>query len=306
VSSPAVEGAPGGAQVAAEQVARRNASFVELTKPRLNLLVLLTTLAGYYVGAGSMGPGWHLAFTLVGTALVAAGASALNQWMERDLDSLMHRTRSRPLPSGRLTAGEGLAFGVTLAVAGVALLAVTVNLLTAGLAALTCLAYLFFYTPLKRLTPLNTLVGAVPGAIPPVMGWAAARNGLGPEAAVLFAILFFWQMPHFLAIAWLHREDYARGGCRMLPLEERGEARTGLAAVLYAAALVPAALAPFLLSMAGPVYLAVAAILSAGFLAAAVNLAGRRTEGAARILFRSSLIFLPVLFVLMSLDKVAG
>jgi protoheme IX farnesyltransferase len=310
VSSPALEGAlEGVSQEAADDRApasgtRRRIYFLQLAKPRLNLLVVLTTLGGYYMGARAGLLAWQLVFALLGTALVAAGAAALNQYMERDLDSLMQRTRNRPLPAGGLTPSAGLAFGASLAVAGILVLAALVNLLTAALALVTCVAYLAFYTPLKRVTPLNTLVGAIPGAIPPVMGWAAAQASLGPEAGALFAILFFWQLPHFLAIAWLYREDYARAGCRMLPLEEGGAKRTGFAAVLYSTALVPAALSPVLLGMAGNVYLVGAGVLSLGFLAASVHMARQASEAAARLLFRISLLVLPLLFLLMALDKI--
>lgn len=310
MSGPVLEGTLAGAS---EEAVRDGApgagtslrlSFLQLAKPRLNLLVVLTTLGGYYMGARAGLPAWQLVFALLGTALVAGGAAALNQYMERDLDSLMERTRDRPLPSGGLTPAAGLAFGALLAVSGILVLAALVNLLTAGLALVTCVAYLMFYTPLKRVTPMNTLVGAIPGAIPPVMGWAAAQNSLGPEAAALFAILFFWQLPHFLAIAWLYREDYARAGCRMLPLEEGGARRTGFAAVLYSAALVPAALAPVLLDLAGNVYLVGASLMSMSFLAASVHMARNAGEASARLLFRISLLVLPLLFLLMALDKV--
>jgi protoheme IX farnesyltransferase len=309
VSGPALEGT---LEVVAEEAIRtgapgtsRHLSFLQLAKPRLNLLVVLTTLGGYYMGARAGMPWRQMVFALLGTALVAAGAAALNQYMERDLDSLMERTRNRPLPSGGLTPAAGLVFGIVLAVSGVLVLAALVNLLTAALALVTCVAYLLFYTPLKRVTPLNTLVGAIPGAIPPVMGWAAAQNSLGPEAAALFAILFFWQLPHFLAIAWLYREDYARAGCRMLPLEEGGPRRTGFAAVLYSAALVPAALSPALLGIVGNIYLVGASLMSLTFLLASVHMARKPGEAAARLLFRISLLILPLLFLLMALDKVS-
>ncbi len=310
MSSPALESALEGVsgeeagEVAPAAAMGRTHSFLHLVKPRLNLLVMLTTLGGYYMGARAGLPGWPLVFALLGTALVAAGAAALNQYQERDLDSLMERTRNRPLPSGALTPSACLAFGALLAVAGMLTLAALVSLLTAALALVTCVAYLVFYTPLKRVTPLNTLVGAIPGAIPPVMGWAAAQASLGPEAAVLFAILFFWQLPHFLAIAWLYREDYARAGFRMLPLEDGGAKRTGFAAVLYSTAMVPAALAPVALGLAGNVYLVGAALLSLGFLAASANMARNPSEASARLLFRISLLVLPLLFLLMALDKV--
>ncbi len=306
MSSPALESALEGAaqHVTPEATMRRTSSFLQLVKPRLNLLVVLTMLGGYYMGARAGQTGWPLVFALLGAALVAAGAAALNQYMERDLDALMERTRNRPLPSGSLTPSACLAFGALLALAGMLTLALLVNLLTAALALLTCVVYLVFYTPLKRVTPLNTLVGAIPGAIPPVMGWTAAQASLGPEAAALFAILFFWQMPHFLAIAWLYREDYARAGFRMLPLEDGGAKRTGFAAVLYSTAMVPAALLPVLLGLAGNLYLVGAALLSLGFLAASANMARDPSEASARWLFRISLLVLPLLFLLMALDKV--
>jgi protoheme IX farnesyltransferase len=295
VNAPAVAGAA--------VASRRSLSYLDLTKPRLNLLVLLTTLAGYYLGSEPSMELPRLAWLMLGTALVAAGASALNQWMEREEDARMYRTRDRPVPAGRVQPQEAATFGVLLSVLGTLILGLAVNLLTAALAAITCLSYLALYTPLKKLTPLNTIVGAVPGAIPPVMGWTAARGEIDLTAAVLFGILFLWQMPHFLAIAWIYREDYGRAGLRMLPLVEHGPRRTGLVAVLHALALVPVALIPSLIGLTGTVYLIAALVLGLGFLGLSLHLALRCDDGTARRLFRGSILYLPLLFAVMALDK---
>jgi len=284
----------------------RSGEFLALTKPRLNLLVLATMLAGYYMGSAAGFDPIRLLWALAGTALVASGASALNQWMERELDARMHRTQGRPLPARRLQPGEALTFGIALVAVGSVVLAARVNLLTAALAGVTCVAYLALYTPLKRVTPLNTIAGAVPGAIPPMMGWTAARGELGPEALALFGILFLWQMPHFLAIAWLYRDDYERGGFRMMSMGEHGARRTGWAATLHALALVPVVAAPTLLGLAGPIYLTGALLLGVGFLVLSVHMAVRCDDVAARRLFRGSLLFLPLLFLLMALDRVGA
>ena len=283
---------------------RRGLDYLELAKPRLNLLVLATTAAGFYLGSEVPLDILRLGLALLGTGLVAAGASALNQWQERDVDARMRRTRTRPLPAGRMEPRQALAFGIAAALAGVAILALAVNAVTAALASLTCVAYLAIYTPLKKVTPLNTLVGAIPGAIPPVMGWTAARGELTVEAAVLFAILFLWQMPHFLAIAWLYRDDYRAAGLRMLPGAPGGARRTGRAAVLHAAALLPVVVLPSVFGLAGRIYLTGAILLALGFLAAAVHLAARCDDRIARRLFRASLLFLPLLLLLMAFDRV--
>ena len=282
----------------------RGLDYLELAKPRLNLLVVATTAAGFYLASSVPLDTLRLALALLGTGLVAAGASALNQWQERDIDARMRRTRTRPLPAGRLEPRHALAFGAIAVLAGIALLALRVNGLTAALACVTCVAYLAIYTPLKRVTPLNTLVGAIPGAIPPVMGWTAARGELTVEAAVLFAILFLWQMPHFLAIAWLYRDDYSAAGLQMLPGAPGGERRTGRVAAVHAAALLPVVVLPSVFGLAGSLYLAGAIVLAVGFLAASVHLAARCDDTIARRLFRASLVFLPLLFLLMAFDRV--
>ena len=296
--------APAAVEVAVS--AHRSLPYLALAKPRLNLLVLLTTLAGFYMGSTGAMETPILAWLMIGTALAAAGASALNQWMEREGDGRMHRTQDRPVPSGRVQPHEALAFGVILSLLGTVILGLAVNLLTAGLAAVTCLGYLAVYTPLKKITVLNTLVGAVPGAIPPVMGWTAARGSLDVEAGVLFGILFLWQIPHFLAIAWLYREDYERAGMRMLPLVEHGPRHTGLAASLHAAALLAVAALPTWLGLTGATYLRTSLVLGAAYLLFSVHLVVRCEDGTARRLFRVSLLYLPILFIVMALDKVAG
>jgi protoheme IX farnesyltransferase len=282
----------------------RAADYYELTKPRMNFLVVLTTLVGFYMAAGERGVEWALLLnTILGTALTAAGAAALNQYLERDVDRLMPRTRNRPLPAGRVAPLEALAYGAALSVAGVAYLTLAVNAVTALLGFVTLASYLFVYTPLKRVTSLNTVVGAVPGAIPPMMGVTAVYGSVTPEAVALFAVLFFWQMPHFLAIAILYRRDYAAGGFKMLPVVDDDLATTSRMIVLYGAALIPVTLAPLFLGMAGPVYFTAAALLGLAFLSFGVSCAASKTRADARKLFFASIIYLPLLLAVMMLDR---
>jgi len=280
------------------QASARAADFLALTKPRLNLLVVATTLAGYYLGAERFDPGL-LTSTVVGTALVAGGAAAFNQIFERNTDALMRRTRTRPLPGGRMRVVTAVWFALALSLGGLALLAVGANRLAAGVAAATLLSYALVYTPLKSKTSLSTLVGGVPGGLPAMIGWAAATNTLSAEAWVLFAIVFLWQMPHFLAIAWLCREDYARAGLPMLPVVEPDGRSTGRQVVLYASVLVPVSLAPTLVGLAGRVYFGGALILGLIFLGFAVQFARQRTNDTARRLFLGSISYLPLLWGLM-------
>lgn len=280
------------------QASARAADFLALTKPRLNLLVVATTLAGYYLGAERFDPGL-LTSTVVGTALVAGGAAAFNQIFERNTDALMRRTRTRPLPGGRMRVVTAVWFALALSLGGLALLAVGANRLAAGVAAATLLSYALVYTPLKSKTSLSTLVGGVPGGLPAMIGWAAATNTLSIEAWVLFAIVFLWQMPHFLAIAWLCREDYARAGLPMLPVVEPDGRSTGRQVVLYASVLVPVSLAPTLVGLAGRVYFGGALILGLIFLGFAVQFARQRTNDTARRLFLGSISYLPLLWGLM-------
>jgi protoheme IX farnesyltransferase len=283
----------------------RFADYAELTKPRVSVLVLFTVAAGAALAARGM-PDWALLFhTLFGTALVAAGASAGNQLLERHTDALMRRTQNRPLPSGRLQPVEVLVFAVVLGAGGVAYLLALLPRPTAALvAAFTALSYVFLYTPLKRITSLNTLVGAVPGALPPVIGWTAVHGSLDPEGMVLFLILFIWQVPHFLAIAWIYRDDYARAGLCMLPVIDRGGGMSGRQMVSYCLALIPASLTPAVLGLAGPVYVLGAVVLGIGFLSSAVSFTRQRTAERAWRVLRASLIYLPGLLALLLVDGI--
>jgi protoheme IX farnesyltransferase len=282
----------------------RISDYVALTKPRLNLLVLVTTLAGLYLASPSGVPAAILVHTLVGTALVAGGAAALNQAWERQTDSLMRRTRIRPVPAGRLTVAEGSWFGIGLSLVGLAELTFAVNPVAASVAAATLASYVLVYTPLKARTSLATLVGGVPGALPPVIGWAAATGDISLEALVLFGIVFFWQMPHFLAIAWMYRDDYARAGIPLLPVLEPTGRRTGRQALIYAAALWPVSLLPAVIGLAGPAYLASATILGVLFIWLAARFARARSMSSARALFASSIVYLPLLLGALVVDRI--
>jgi heme o synthase len=275
----------------------------ELFKMRLTTLVLLTTLVGFYLGSRSP-VSWVLMFnTLLGTALLASGAAALNQWLEREHDAKMRRTQDRPLPSGRLTAEAVFMIGGACGVLGLLYLALTVNLITAALGALTIGSYLFVYTPLKRITTLNTVIGAIPGALPPLMGWTAARGSISSGGWSLFAVLCFWQLPHFLAIAWMYRDQYARAGFVMLPVVDPTGERTGRQALSHTLGLLPVSLCPFLFKMVGPVYLVGALALGLAFLWCAFQFSRQLTLQRARQLFFASIIYLPSLLALMVLDK---
>lgn len=277
----------------------RVADFVSLTKPRLNVLVVATTAAGYYLAAGVDAP-WAVALsTIAGTALVAAGASALNQVLERHTDRLMERTRLRPVADGRLSPAEASLFGLVLVMAGQALLVTGAGALSALVALVTLVTYLGIYTPLKRRTSLATIVGAVPGALPPLIGWAAATGALSREGWVLFAIVFLWQMPHFLAIAWLYREDYARAGFPMLPVVEPDGGSTGRQALAYAAALLPVSLLPALVGMTAFAYFAGALALGAIYVGLSARFAQRRARADAIRLFIGSIVYLPLIWTLM-------
>ena len=281
----------------------RPVDFLALTKPRVNVLVVATTLLGFYMGAA---PGDSLALlvnTLVGTALVASGASAFNQLIERDVDGLMRRTRLRPLPAGRLRPGQARVFAIGLSAIGILQLAIGANLLAAAVASVTLVTYTLLYTPLKLRTSLATVIGSVPGALPPMIGWAAARNALSIEAWILFAIVFLWQMPHFLAIAWMYREDYRRAGFPLLPILEPDGASTGRQALVYAAALLPVSLSPSIVGLTGGAYLAGAAILGVAFVVLAARFAQSRTAPTARRLFFGSIIYLPVIWGLMMVSR---
>jgi protoheme IX farnesyltransferase len=281
----------------------RTADYLELARPRVALLVLFTVAAGVLVASGGIPDLALLAHTLLGTGLVAAGASALNQLLERHSDALMRRTENRPLPAGRMLPGEVFALGSGLAIGGVAYLAVSLRQpLAAVVAAATCLSYVLLYTPLKRRTPLNTLVGAVPGALPPVIGWTAVRGSIDSGALALFVIVYLWQVPHFLAIAWIYREEYARAGLRMLPVLDRHGCRTAQQMVRYCLVLIPASLLPVWAGLAGPLYLAGALLLGVGFLVSALGFARASGVDEARRVLRASLIYLPALLALLLVD----
>ena len=280
------------------------ADFVALTKPRVVLMVLVTTLMGYDVALTGPADYLRMIHLLIGSLLAAGGTLALNQYRERDLDARMDRTRARPLPAGRLQPLEAWLFGVALTLVGTAYLAALVNPLVALVTLATTILYLFAYTPLKRRTPLCTLVGAVAGALPPVAGWAAARGDVAPGAWVLFAILFLWQLPHTLAIARLYRDDYARAGVRVLPVVDPDGASTGRQVVLACVALVSVSLLPAVAGWTGPIYLAGALLLGLAFSAVGVEQALVPSPRAARHVLLASLIYLPLLLGLMAFDRI--
>ena len=288
--------------------------YIELTKPRITWLILMSTGVGYYFG---IHPGtssdWHtraglllLVHTMLGTGLIASGTAALNQWFERTSDAQMRRTAGRPLPMGKMSAPRALWFGIVVAAAGFFDLGFGVNWLTAFLGLLTLAGYLFVYTPLKKRSHLSTVIGAVPGAMPPLMGYAASYGALNQEAWALFAILFIWQFPHFLAIAWMYREDYARAGIRMLPVVEPDGLSTARQIVLYASTLIPISLFPVLLGMTGKVYFVGSLILGAWFLYTGVRVAFDRTNIRARQVLLASVIYLPLIYTLMVFDRPAS
>lgn len=284
----------------------RVSAFAELAKPRVSALVLFATAVGFLLALPpNVGSTAVIALvnTILGTALVAIGANALNHYLEVDTDRRMQRTSGRPLPSGRLTPLEVLTFGTTTGMLGVLYLVWRVNLLTAFLAALTLGLYVFAYTPLKRRTTFCVFVGAVPGALPPVIGWAGATGSLAVPALVLFAVVFFWQLPHFAAIAWLYRADYAAAGLVMMPVVDREGTRTNLHVVTHSVGLLAVSLLPAMCGMAGPVYAAGAAALGLVYLAMGVALIVAKTDRNARRALLFSVIYLPLLFTLMMLDK---
>jgi len=293
---------------------RHLADLGVLLKPRVTALIVMSAWCGFYFAAHKSGmrasDSLHLlAFALVGVGLVAGGTAALNQVLERESDAHMHRTAVRPLPAHRLQAREALLFGLAGLFGGLLLLAVKTNLLTAGLSLATSVSYLGLYTPLKKISPWCTFVGAFPGAMPPVLGWAALRGRLEWETLVLFAILFLWQFPHFFSIAWLYSEDYESAGIRMLPVVEKDGRSTVRQSIVYGALLVPVSLLPFVLHMTGAIYLVAAVILGAGYLfyasrlgAGALAPAAAQSKKGARELLRASVLYLPLLFLLMMLN----
>jgi protoheme IX farnesyltransferase len=308
LSSRLTDGLP---EAALDAIARRASAYLTLTKPRITVMVLVTVATGFLLGARTTvyPPTWlgtssitTFLVALLGTGLVAGAASAWNQVLERSRDARMRRTAKRPLPLGLVSPGESAAFASILGAAGVAMLAAGANLTAALVAAATFFLYVCVYTPLKPVTTLNTAVGAIPGALPPVIGWAAATGGLGIEAWSLFLILFLWQFPHFLAIAWIHREDYARGGHKMLPSVDPTGALTARQAVTHALALIPVGLLPAAVGIAGPFYFAGALGLGLFYLIAAVRFWRDVSDASARRLLRASIFYLPAVLLLLLLN----
>jgi len=277
--------------------------YIELTKPRITWLILMSTGIGYFFGLRGGLNLWSLFHTVLGTGLIASGTAALNQWYEREADRKMRRTSARPIPSGRLDATRAMFFGVALSIAGFLDLWLGCNLLAGLLGAFTLASYLFLYTPLKQRTPLSTTIGAFPGAMPPMIGFAAAHGSITAEAWVLFAILFLWQFPHFYSIAWMYREDYARAGIRMLPVVKPDGRRTAAEIVVYGLALIPVSLVPTMLGMSGRIYLFGALLAGLFFLYSGVRVALDRTILRARNVLLVSVFYLPVIYGLMLLDR---
>ena len=280
--------------------------LTELTKSGITVMIVVSTAVGFLLAATEVQP-WALWFhTLLGTALVSAGASGLNQVVERDLDGKMRRTAQRPIPSGRVHPDLALAISVLLSIVGILELVLLVNPLAAVLAGGTLAGYVFIYTPMKRYSSLATIVGAIPGAIPPMIGWAAVRGQIEAGALALFALLFFWQMPHFLAIAWMYREDYARGGFPMLTVDDPDGLRTARQAVLYCAALVPVSVLPASLGLVGTPYLIGALLFGGLFFAATLSFAFERSAAKAKRLMLTSVLYLPLILGALVVDRLFG
>ncbi|HEX9656822.1 MAG TPA: heme o synthase [Bacteroidota bacterium] len=281
----------------------RVTDYITLMKPELTLLSVCTALVSCFMAAWGTFPLVPLLDVFVGTLLIGAGAGALNQYIERDFDAMMRRTENRPLPAGRLSRNEALVFGSTLSMAGVVFLFLTTNLLAAFLGATTLVSYVFLYTPLKRITPFSTVIGGIPGALPPVIGWTAVRGEITVEALVLFGILFLWQMPHFYSLAWMYRKDYERAGYPMLTVLDESGQKTSIQILIHSALLIPVSILLTLTSTTGTVYGVSALIIGILFFIAACRLFKLRTNGAARTVFFASLIYLPLLMFLMAIDK---
>jgi len=275
--------------------------YLELTKPRITALIVICAAVGYVFGGGSIHTATFV-HALLGTALLASGTAALNQWYEAESDGKMRRTRMRPLPDGRVSAFDARMFGLLLSAAGLVLLGLLVNLPATALALTTLVVYLIVYTPMKRRSSLATLVGAVPGALPPLIGWAASHGGLSIGGGALFLIVFLWQIPHFMALAWMYRDDYRAAGFPMLPVVEPDGLRTGQQALLYAAALLPVSIGPTVVGIAGWTYFWLALVLGVGLLVLSARFARERTDRSARTLFFASIIYLPLIWAVMVLD----
>ena len=292
----------GTVQIANATTARRAADFFELTKPRIVFMVLITALVGYYAGSARVPEYLRLLQMLFGTALAAAGTLTLNQFLERDIDGLMERTRRRPLPDSRVQPQDALWFGILLTAAGLSYLTLSVNLLSAMVAGAITVTYLFLYTPMKRYSALCVPIGAVPGALPPVIGWVAARGDLSVDAWILFAIMFLWQIPHTLAIAYLYREDFAKAGIQFLPVIDPDGASTNRQVLIHCGALWVVSFLPTLIGIAGALYFVTAFFLGAAFLSSGIKLVLTPSRASARRLLFASLIYLPMLLLVMALD----
>ena len=277
--------------------------YIALTKPRITWLILMSTGMGYFFGLTGAVNLWALFHSIFGTGLIASGTAALNQWYERDADARMRRTDQRPLPTGQMDARKAFAFGVLLSVLGFLELGLGVNWLSAGLGLFTLLTYLCLYTPLKQISPVSTTIGAVPGAMPPLIGFAAASGTLTAEAWILYAILFVWQFPHFYAIAWMYREDYERAGIKMLPVVEPDGESTVRQMLFFSALLIPISLVPRYLDMTGNIYVVGTLIAGIAFVASCVRMSSDRTLLKARSVLLVSVVYLPVLYGLLLLDR---
>ena len=278
-------------------------AYLELSKPRILIMVLVSTIIGFVMGSVDALDWAHLFWTLIGTGLTAAGAGALNHYLERNYDVLMDRTKNRPIPAGLVTPNEAFIFGIILVIIGSGVLVVNINALTGFLSLLTAFLYILVYTPLKRLTWLNTSIGSIPGALPPLGGWAAATGSLDTGAWILFGILYLWQHPHFYAIAWMCRKEYEKAGFKMLPVLEPDGSRTMRQVFLHLFLLIPISVLPYISGMMGGVYAIGVLCLAFGFLASAIPLARSLTDSAALLLLKASVYYLPALLLLMILDR---
>ena len=278
-------------------------AYIALTKPEVSLLVLMTTGAGFYMGARGPMPWLHMLHVIFGTMMIAAGTAALNHYIERESDRFMRRTASRPLPTGQLTPAEALRFGLALALAGAVDLYYSAGSIACLLGVFTSLSYLLAYTPLKKRTVWATFIGAIPGAIPPMIGWTAATGELGTGAWLLFAIVFLWQFPHFHAISWMYREDYARAGILMLPVVDKDGTRTFRQIVLYAASLVAVSLLPAIMGFAGMLYFFGALVTCTGLVQVCLWAASAKTNTRAKWLVHATVLHIPILLGLMMYDK---
>ena len=277
--------------------------YVDLTKPSILVMVLITTLLGYYLGNDGISSWLNLFWTLLGTGLSAGGAGALNQYLEREQDKRMERTRNRPLPSGLIQPLDALLFGLILVLIGSILLVWKVNLLTGFLSLMTAFLYVLIYTPMKKLTWLNTSLGSIPGALPPMGGWTAATGSIDSGAWILFAILYLWQHPHFFAIAWMCKNDYKKAGFKMLPVIEPNGSRTIRQIFWHLSLMIPASLLPFISGMMGTVYLAGASLLTLGYFCSAIPMLKLKSKENASKILRASVFYLPLLFVIIIIDK---